>query len=558
MGTRNLTRLSTLRRRARNVRPVTWGLRDVDAATAQQYVRDGWWDDRSLGALLWEGLTDEPELAFTVRSASHPFRGSFADVLDLAGHVAGGLHGLGIAAGDVVAFQLPNWIEAAATFYAAALLGAVVAPVVHFYGRKELSYILRDSGARILVSADRFGHLEYLPALAELAPALPALEHVVVVGDTAVPGDCIPFATLAGAAAITQPAAVDPTAPALVAYTSGTTADPKGVVHTHRTIGCEIRQLSAVQPTAPPTLVGAPVGHGIGMLAALLLPVYRRVPIHLIDVWDPGTVLQAMLDDQLLSGTGATYFLTSLFDHPDFSDAHIKLMPHVGLGGAPVPAAVGERAHALGISTVRLYGSTEHPSITGCTHAEPLEKRLHTDGRPLPGVELRLLDDGEIVSRGPDCFAGYTVAELTARAFDADGWYHTGDVGVLDGDGYLTITDRKADVIIRGGENVSPAEVEEVLARLPGVAEVAVVGAPDDRLGEHGCAFIRTTGDAPGTAPVAPTLDDVRAALAAAGLAKQKWPEEMRVVTDFPRTASGKIQKFALRKTLREESHRGT
>jgi acyl-CoA synthetase (AMP-forming)/AMP-acid ligase II len=258
-----------------------------------------------------------------------------------------------------------------------------------------------------------------------------------------------------------------------------------------------------------------------------------------------------MLEDQLLAGTGATYFLTSLLDHPDCTPEHHKLMPHVGLGGAPVPAAVGERAEALGISIVRLYGSTEHPSITGCTHAEPRDKRLHTDGRALPGVELRLAADGEIISRGPDCFAGYTDGALTARVFDSDGWYHTGDVGVLDDDGYLTITDRKSDVIIRGGENVSPAEVEEVLARMPGVAEVAVVGAPDARFGEHGCAFLRVTSGSPGLDNLG--LDDLRAVLAHAGLAKQKWPEEVRIVADFPRTASGKIQKFALRAQLRAE-----
>src|SRR5207237_5920240 len=163
---------------------------------------------------------------------------------------------------------------------------------------------------------------------------------------------------------------------------AGTTADPKGVVHTHRTIGFEIRQLGSVQPPNANdnagTLTGAPVGHGIGMLAALLIPVYRHEPIHLIDVWDPKAVLAAMLEDRLLSGTGATYFLISLLDHPDFTDEHRKLMSHVGLGGSAVPAAVGDRTTAMGISIVRMYGSTEHPSISGATHAAPVEKRTRT------------------------------------------------------------------------------------------------------------------------------------------------------------------------------------
>jgi acyl-CoA synthetase (AMP-forming)/AMP-acid ligase II len=310
----------------------------------------------------------------------------------------------------------------------------------------------------------------------------------------------------------------------------------------------------------PAMIVGAPVGHGIGMLAALLTPVFRRSAIHLIDVWDPGTVLAAMLAENLSSGQGSTVFLTSLLDHPDFDpDRHPKLMPFVGLGGSAVPAAVGERCFKLGIEVARSFGSTEHPSITGCTPEEPRAKRINTDGRPLPGVELRLVDDdgkdveagtpGEIWSRGPDCFVGYTDTVATANAFSADGWYMTGDIGVLDEDGFLAITDRKKDIIIRGGENVSAQEVEELLVRMPDVAEIAVVAAPDARLGEVACAFFRMQPGRP-----APTLAEMRTHLDNAGLAKQKWPEHVRTVDDFPRTPSGKVQKFVLRDQLRAEA----
>jgi acyl-CoA synthetase (AMP-forming)/AMP-acid ligase II len=331
-------------------------------------------------------------------------------------------------------------------------------------------------------------------------------------------------------------------------------------VHSHRTIGAEIRQLGAVQPgggDGRAALVGAPVGHGIGMLAALLLPVWRHLGIHLIDVWDPARVLAGAIEEDVTIGSGATYFLTSLLDHPDFEPSvHLKYMDHVGLGGSAVPAAVTERATKLGISVVRSFGSTEHPSITGATHDEPLEKRLYTDGHPLPGVEIRLVDEngrevargepGEILSRGPDCFVGYTDPVATKNAFDDDGWYATGDIGVLDADGYLAITDRKKDIIIRGGENVSAAEVEDVLLHVDGVAECAVVAAPDARMGEHACAFLRLQ---PGAAAL--SLDDVRIAMRRAGLARQKWPEELHLVDDFPRTPSGKIQKFVLRDRLR-------
>lgn len=529
-----------------------WGVRPVPTDLARRYRDEGWWTDDTVGRVLADGLARQPDQRLLFFSDDRPFQGTFADGLAMAQRVAGALAARGVRPGDPVAFQLPNHVEAAATFWGAALLGAVVVPIVHFYGAKEVGYILRQSEARVLVTADRTGHLDHLEILDGLVPDLPALEHVLVVGEEAGRGERFADA-VDGAAPVTEPAAADPAAPALIAYTSGTTADPKGVVHSHRSLGAEIRQLGAIQPGhGLPLLVGAPVGHAIGMLAGLLLPVFRGEPIALIDGWDPGTILRLMLEHDLTAGSGSTYFLLSLLEHPDFSAAHARHMPAIGLGGSAVPSAIGERAAALGIETTRSYGSTEHPSTTGARHADPRAKRIATDGLPLPGVELRLDEDGgEIWSRGPDLFSGYTDPVLTAEATDAEGWYRTGDIGVLDDEGWLTITDRAKDVIIRGGENVSPAEVEDLLLRLPGVAEVAVVAAPDERLGEHGCAFIRPTAGAE-----VPDLQAIRDHLEAAGLARPKWPEEIRAVADFPRTATGKVQKFALRDELRAEPRR--
>jgi acyl-CoA synthetase (AMP-forming)/AMP-acid ligase II len=539
--------------------------RPVDEERAQRYAAEGFWGDDSLGALLSAGLHDAADHPFTVRSDRMPYRGTFGDVDALARRVAAGLQARGIGPGDAVAFQLPNWLEAAATFYAIAYLGAVVVPIVHFYGPKEVGYILRKTRVKALITADRFGHQDFLANLAGMRDSLTDLEWVAIVGDRdgpAVDPRDSAFSDLVADDPIGEVPVVDPRAPALVAYTSGTTSDPKGVVHSHRSINAEIHQLSAMQNDrgGPAMITGAPVGHGIGMLAALLIPVFRRSEIHLIDVWDPGRVLQAMLDDGLSAGQGSTYFLTSLLDHPDYDVArHVPLMPFIGLGGSAVPAAVGERCAALGIEIARSFGSTEHPSITGCTPDAPHDKRVNTDGVPLPGVEIRLVDDdgkdvevgmpGEIWSRGPELFVGYTDAAATAAAFSADGWFMTGDIGVLDDDGYLAITDRKKDIIIRGGENVSAQEVEELLVRMPDVAEVAVVAAPDARLGEVACAFFRMQ-----AGRSAPDLAQVRAFLDHAGIARQKWPEYLRSVDEFPRTASGKVQKFVLREQLRAES----
>ncbi|MDX2541576.1 AMP-binding protein [Streptomyces sp. WI04-05B] len=506
--------------------------RTVPAELAKRYEAAGWWTRDTLGDLLAHGLSAAPDTEFRVHSSVRPWTGTFADVERVARRLAAGLGARGVGPGDVVVFQLPNWMEAAAVFWASALLGAVVVPVVHFYGRKEVGYILEAVRPRVFVTADRFGHLEHQPGLSVGVPV------VGVVGRD--------FEDLLADEPLPGVVATDPASPALIAFTSGTTRDPKGVVHSHQTLGFETRQLSGLYPSdRGRQLTSAPVGHFIGMVNVFLIPVLDGTPVNLADVWDPGAALGLMRSEGLTVGGGAAYYMTSLLDHPAFTPAHLAGMKYAGLGGSAIPAAVTDRLARLGITVFRSYGSTEHPSITGSRHTAPEAKRLHTDGDCLPGVEVRLADDGEILSRGPDLCLGYTDPALTARAFDADGWYRTGDIGVVDGDGYLTITDRKADIIIRGGENIGALEVEEVLLTLPAVAEAAVVAAPDERLGEHAAAVLRLK---PGHR--APTLDETCAHLDREGLARQKWPEEVHVVDDFPRTASGKVQKFVLRKDI--------
>ena len=528
----------------------SWRLRAVPEHLRQRYRAEGWWDDATLGTMVADGLGQRAGVGFDVRSQVRPWRGTFGDIDRAARALAGSLRADGVGAGDVVVLQIPNWAEAGIGFWAAAYLGAVVVPIVHFYGPKEVDYILRATRPDVVVTPERFGHTDHLAMYETLLAAHPSARWLVV-GDTApdqLPAGATPFAALLDHEPVTEAAPVDPDAPAIVAFTSGTTRDPKGVIHSHRTITFETRQLDWMFPHGgPPQITGAPVGHFIGMVNAFLVPLLRDHPVNLVDVWDPGTILRLMAEEGIGVGGGATYFLTSLLDHPDFTPEHLALMPFAGLGGSPVPVAVTQRAASLGIKAFRSYGSTEHPSITGCQIDEDEVKRLTTDGHALAGVEIRLDPDGEILSRGPDCFVGYTDPDLTASVFDDEGWYRTGDVGVLDDDGYLTITDRVSDVIIRGGENVSAAEIEELLARMDAVAEVCVVAAPDERLGERAAAVLRVRD---GMAP--PTLDEVRDHLARAGLARQKWPESLHPVAELPRTASGKVQKFRLRQQLRE------
>jgi acyl-CoA synthetase len=530
-----------------------WTLREIATEDRKRFISEGWWPDQGVGRRMSDGLAVNSNLPFVIHSRTRPWQGTFADILHLARKAASGLIARGVRSGDVVSFQTPNWLEGAVTFYAAAFVGAVVAPIVHIYGSRETSYILDACRPRVHVTAARFGSRDFLANL-ESMPDVPGMELVVLDGEG--PSGATAFTELLDADPIESPVAVDPASPALIGWTSGTTASPKGVIHSHQTVCAEIAQLGATSPpTERPSLIANPISHAIGMLGALLIPVDRGRAVHLVDQWDPGEVLDLIDSEDVSAGGGAPYFLTSLLDHPRCNEGHLARLHFQGMGGAPVPRAVMERATKLGLTIYSMYGSTEHPSITGCTFADSLDKRLSTDGRPLPGNEVRLLDSegreaepgepGEIVSRGPECFLGYTDGSLTAKVFDDDGWYHTGDIGILDPDGYLSITDRISDVIIRGGENVSAAEVEEVLMTVAGVAEVAVVAAPDARMGEHGAAFLRM---AEGRS--APDLPELRRLFEEAGVARQKWPEEVMVVDDFPRTSSGKVQKYVLRDRL--------
>ncbi|MFI5798134.1 AMP-binding protein [Streptomyces sp. NPDC051677] len=507
-------------------------LRTVPPELTKRYEAEGWWTDETLGDLLATGLAAAGGTEFRVHSEVRPWSGTFADVERVARRLAAGLRARGVGPGDAVVMQLPNWMEAAAVFWAAAFLGAVVVPVVHFYGPKEVRYIVEATRPKAFFAAARFGRVEFRPELCAFVPV------VGVVGQN--------FDDLLADEPLPGVLPVDPSAPALIAFTSGTTRDPKGVIHSHRTLGFETRQLAAsYPPDRGRQFTVAPVGHFIGMVNAFLIPVLDGAEVHLGDTWNPAQALALMRDEGLTVGGGATYYMTSLLDHPDCTPAHLARLRYAGLGGASVASAVTTRLEGLGIGVFRAYGSTEHPSVTCTPYDGPAAKRLHTDGLPLPGVELRLAEDGEILTRGPDLCLGYTDPALTAAAFDEDGWYRTGDIGALDSEGWLSITDRKADVIIRGGENIGALEVEEVLLGLPGVAEAAVVAAADARLGERVAAVLRML---PGWST--PSLAEVRLHFQRAGLARQKWPEQVHAVADFPRTPSGKVKKFALRDSI--------
>ncbi|MCK9877874.1 AMP-binding protein [Frankia sp. Ag45/Mut15] len=353
--------------------------RAVPSHLAARYRQDGLWADVPLGVMIDQALRAHGEQTFQVHSLERPWTGSYAALRRRALALAGGLSARGVRPGDAVAFQLPNWVEAAVTYYATAFLGAVVVPIVHFYGPREVSYILRRTEVSAFITAAGFGRRSYLDDLAEVCQDVPSLSVVAIVGadNRTLPAQAIPFEALENIGVpLVEATRTDPDSPAIIAYTSGTTAAPKGVIHTHNTICAEANQLGGMNAGGDrPSLTGTPVGHFMGMQGGLQLPLRNGQPVHLIDVWDPARVLAIVAKHGLAAGSGSAYFLGSLLDHPDLTDDHMRHIRHVGLGGASIPAAFTEKAAAAGVSVVRMYGSTEHPSITGSRHEDDARSR---------------------------------------------------------------------------------------------------------------------------------------------------------------------------------------
>jgi acyl-CoA synthetase len=523
-----------------------------------RYLDDGWWDDASLSALLTADLRAHPAQTVRLWSKTSPRELTFRQLDTLSRRFAAGLRAIGVRPGDRVVYQLPNGVEAAATFLGIAALGAILVPVAGFYGRRELIDIVNTTQASVLVTTARHGSRNYLAELRDSRKEMPGLTTVVLCNSEPV-SDAIAFDDLVAGEPLHGVVRADPDHPCLFAFTSGTSGRSKAVIHTHRTLRAEIRHhLAAIVPRgATPQITASPIAHAAGMTMGLLGPLHRGEPINYVDTFDIDFMLDVCGREGLAPGGGAAVFLSALIDHPGFTDEIAEKMGYVVLGGSIVPEALVDKARRRGVTVLRSYGSTEHPTISSGLISDSVEQLRSTDGKLLPGVEvvIKLADgssapggvEGEIYSRGPDRCAGYLDPAQNAGSFDSDGWLATGDLGLLDSAGHLAITGRAKDLIIRNGFNVSPAEVENALLTCPGVAEVAVVGIPDDTTGERAIAFVAPCGS------VTPTLADLTSHLAAVGMAKPKWPEELRLVADFPRTASGKVQKYLLRNQISSE-----
>lgn len=477
---------------------------------------------------------------------------TFAEIAQAMDRHARGLLALGLVPGDTVAVQAPHSRDNMLFFAAAMRLGLRYVPIVSIYEATEIDFILTQTGAKAIAVPATSRNADITARIRALRA--PDLQHVIVLDGKPVGRDygrtAHRFADITGAGSL--PAADDPHAPAIILYTSGSTGVAKGAVHSHESALAELRAAATyiAQTGHAPLLSPLPTGHVAGIMA-MLRPFVHSVPTVYMAHWDVAEAARLIAEHAIGSSYGTPFHLLGLLKFAE--TGAIPTLKAYQIGGAGVPTELIRRADALGIAACRGYGCTEHPTITASLPHDPLAKRSETDGRAMAGVSVKLVNDdgkpvpdgepGEIVATGPEQFLGYLDETCNAGAFDDDGWFRTGDIGVRDADGFIAIVDRKKDIIIRAGENIAPKEVEDVLMRHPAIGEAAVVGVPDPTYGERVAAVVILR---EGTLD----LEELKRHFRSTGIAIQKTPEKLVIVDEFPRTPLGKIHKRNLRDSI--------
>ncbi len=519
----------------------------------------GLWRGRPLGSLLRDTALRLPDEFLLVDGRQ---RLTAADLLARAEAFARALVEHGIGPGDAIVYQLPNCWEAAVTLLGGCLAGAVVVPVVDILRARELGGVLAEARPRLVVVAAAQRGSDGLARAREAIAAQPdtsAPEIVVVRGatDTHPPTPAQAFDDFVAAggqgAPLPEP---DPAQVAVVIYTSGSTAAPRGAMHSHETLAAELASLATVHGLGPGdvTLMPSPVGHVSGVVHGILAPALLGTRAVLMERWDPAQALALIERERVTYMVGVPTFLQQILDVPARRGHDLSSLRLFSCGGAGVPAELIHRARRElpGLVAKRVYGSSEFPTIATTTAEDALARGGDTEGRAMPGVEIVICDDtgrslppgqeGEIRARGPDLFLGWVDPALDHDTLDDAGFLRSGDLGVLDGEGYLRVTGRVKDIIVRKGEKFSAREIEDLLALHPTVVEAAVVPVTDAATGERACACLRLGADAP-----PPSLAEITAFLRARDLTPQKLPEQLVIVAEFPRAPSGKIDKRRLR-----------
>ncbi|MBM3592321.1 MAG: AMP-binding protein [Alphaproteobacteria bacterium] len=520
----------------------------------------GFWRDETLLHHLARAVARSPDKTAIVACRSDlgtETRLSYRQIDDLSSRLAAALRALGIGRGDVVSFQLPNWWEFSILHLACLKLGAISNPLMVIFRERELRFMLDLAESKILVVPASFRGFDYAAMAANLREHLPKLAHVFVVGRDGPDG----FAHL-----LEQPAPATPFAPAggpgpdeviQLLYTSGTTGEPKGVMHSSNTMLSNLEYFAKRLGLGVDDVIHmpSPLAHQLGFMYGIVLPIMLGGTAILQDVFSAPEMARQIRDEGASFTMGATPFLNDLTEHVASSGQGTPSLRVFVSAGAPIPRALVAKARqTLGAAVISAWGMSENGAVTTTKLDDGEEKATTTDGCTLPGIELRIVDaegarvptgqDGQLQVRGCSNFIGYLKRpELNPN--DPEGWFDTGDLAHMDADGYIRIAGRSKDIIIRGGENIPVVEVEGLLFRHPAVAEVAIVGFPDARLGERACAFVRLRDGA------SLTLLEATAYLETQRMARQYMPERLEILPELPRTPSGKIQKFKLRDIAR-------
>jgi len=531
-----------------------------------QMVAQGYWPDRTINDALDACVAACPDkIALTAHQVDGgtTTRLTYRELARLVERVGIGLARLGVERADVVSVQLPNWWQFTVLFLACARIGAVMNPLMHIFRERELSFMLAHGEAKVAIVPKLFRGFDFEQMLRALQPKLPALRHVIAVGGS---DDRSFDACLAGPAWEREPDAreilerrrLGPDEVMQLIYTSGTTGEPKGVMHSANTILSNVLRYAERMHLGSDdvVLMASPLAHQTGFIYGLMMPIVLQARAVLQDVWAPRTAAELIRSEGVTFTMASTPFLTDLAQAVKASGAAVPSLRSFLCAGAPIPGPLVEQAQAaLGAKIISAWGMTENGAVTTTLPEDDDERAINTDGCPLPGMALRVLDaDGTVLPpgstgrlqvRGCSNFGGY-LKRAHLNDTDAEGWFETGDLARLDAAGYVRITGRSKDVIIRGGENIPVVEIEALLYRHPAVAQAAIVAYPDARLGERGCAVVVTKPDA--------TLDlpGLVAFLKSQKVALQYIPERLVLLEAMPTTPSGKIQKFKLRELLRE------
>jgi fatty-acyl-CoA synthase len=521
--------------------------------------------EETIGANLGRTVARWPDREALV-SRAEGVRMTWSQLADAVDEVARGLLGAGLRAGDRLGIWSPNRHEWTLVQYATARIGVILVNVNPAYRTSELEYVLRQSGCRMLVAAESFKTSDYRAMVGEVAGELGALERVVFLGGSEW------AALLDGGRAVDRArveevgASLAPDDPINIQYTSGTTGFPKGATLTHRNIlnnGFFVGEYCSYSE-ADRVCIPVPFYHCFGMVMGnLACSSHGATMVIPAPGFDPGATLAACAEERCTSLYGVPTMFIAMLDDPGFADCDLASLRTGIMAGSPCPVEVMRRVMDLmHMSEVSIaYGMTETSPVSCQTAGDdPIDKRVATVGRVLPHLEVQIVDPGtgEIVPRGETpgelCTRGYSVMagywedpERTAEAIDAEGWMHTGDLATMDADGYVAIVGRIKDLVIRGGENVYPREVEEFLYAHPDIADVQVIGVPDERLGEELMAWVIRR-------PDAGALDEAAVRAFCEGrIAHYKVPRYVRFVDAFPMTVTGKVQKYRMREQAAAE-----